>query len=115
MTIIDVLEQDKIWRGQGGMPYKIDEMAISHRMNVLWWLGERAHQLYAQKAWEEEKYLHNAPDEVLRAYESESAHRIPQDPVQWLVGTPFVRALVASIRRDGAVLPDFLEIEGSTS
>jgi hypothetical protein len=107
MSIIDVLEQDQQWLGQDGFPYLISEMEQSHRINVLRFLERRAEQLYRR----DERILAGAPDDVWGEYDRQRA--LPQDPMQWLISTPCVRALVAAVLRDGALPPDMLVIEGS--
>ena len=110
MSIIDVLEQDRQWLGQDGFPYLISEMEQSHRINVLRFLERRVEQLYAQKAWRDERILAGAPDDVWGEYDRQRA--LPQDPMQWLTNTPCVRALVAAVLKEGAIPADLLEIEG---
>lgn len=110
MSIIDVLEQDKQWLGQDGFPYLISEMEQSHRINVLRFLERRVLQLYRQKAWRDERVMAGPPDGAWN--EPEPQRALPQDPMQWLVNTPCVRALVAAVLKEGAIPPDLLEIEG---
>jgi len=99
--IIDTLEQTEYWYGQGGFPYLVTEMELSHKINVLAHLLRSIDTLYAQKVWRDTRIRGEDPD-----------HLIGQDPLQWLVGTPLFQEMRMQIKRAGAIPPDMEEIEG---
>jgi len=111
--IVDTLEQTKMWYGQDGRPYVVEDMEQSHRVNVLNFLERRARALMEHARWREQQLiLRNAPDDVFDAYIDQCASTIEGNPKDWLASKPFVINLKAVIGRHGAIEPDSLQIEG---
>lgn len=52
-SIVETLEQEEMWYGQDGFPYRVAEMELSHVTNVLAFLRRRADDLLARRRWYE--------------------------------------------------------------
>lgn len=113
-SVIGVLEQEEMWYGQDGYPYRLSEMEQSHRYNVLRFLRRRAEHLYDRKDWLEFKRMGNAPDDVFESFMRERERSIGCDPLEWLNSRPLVLALERHIRLHESINPDSFELpEGS--
>lgn len=112
--MFETLEQEEMWYGEDGYPYRVAEMEQSHRHNVLRFLRRRAKNLYMRKEWREFRDLLDAPDDVVNSFIQESARSIRCDPLEWLNSRPLVRSLERHIRLHDAINPDAFELpEGS--
>lgn len=88
--IIETLEQEELWYGQDGRPYRVVEMETSHVVNVLAFLRRRADDLVRHEAWYE---VNRAPLDEQRAILERWRGVIQDDPAAWLERRPLIKAL----------------------
>lgn len=88
--IIETLEQEEMWYGQDGLPYRIKEMELSHVVNVLAFLRRRADDLVRHEAWYQ---VNHAPLDEQRAILERWRHVIQDDTAAWLERRPLIKAL----------------------
>lgn len=95
-SIVEILEQTQVWRGQDGRVYYVAELDDEYLGNILAYLNRHAAEL-----------LDRRRD---RDHELESLRSIEHvlgleklDPLTWLHDRPLYRALLAEQRRRGAV------------
>jgi hypothetical protein len=95
-SIVEVLEQTAIWRGQDGHTYYVGELDDEYLGNIIAYLNRHAERLLEHRRWYDE---HVAPPiAVTRTLELEDA-----DALAWLHDRPLYRTLLAEQRRRGAV------------
>jgi len=88
--IIETLEQEEMWYGQDGRPYRVTEMETSHVVNVLAFLRRRADDLARHAAWYEVSHAPLSRQlEIIDRWRGE----LGDDPVAWLERRPLVKAL----------------------
>lgn len=92
--LVELLEQDRVWRGQDGRVFYVGELPDKYLGNIIAYLNRHAHALLLQRRTKEE---HDALVQRTDAsLESTDAHR-------WLWDRPLYRRLLAEQRRRGAV------------
>lgn len=92
--LLELLEQEQIWRGQDGHVFYVRELPIEHLGNVIAYLARHAHELLLERRTYEE---HDAfTTRTVASLES-------TDATNWLLDRPLYRALLAEQRRRGAV------------
>lgn len=105
-SLVELLEQDQVWRGQDGRVFYVSELPDEYLGNVLAYLGRHAAALLVQRrTWEEHDAL---AERTIASLES-------TDPTAWLLDRPLYRRLLAEQRRrgavDGDVVPNARELE----
>lgn len=107
--IIETLEQEEMWYGQDGKPYRVAEMETSHVVNVLAFLRRRADSLVRHEAWYE---VNRAPlDDQLHIL-LRWRRVIEDDPAAWLERRPLIAALERELRNRGAVDGEIVPVRG---
>jgi hypothetical protein len=107
-SILNTLEQEEMWYGQDGFPYRIDEMETSHIYNVLAFLRRRAKNLYDRHTWAE-----IMSDDFEDCPMSEIAvPQVPDKPEEWLERKPLIRKFERLLKLRDSIEPDTLSIEG---
>lgn len=102
-SLHEVLDQEVMWYGQDGFPYKVAEMEQSHRINVQAFLRRRAKNIYLRHQWLEFHFMQDAPEDVFNAWMRENERTLNSDPEEWLNRTPFMQALERAIKNDNTV------------
>lgn len=106
-SIVTLLEQTEIWRGQDGRVYRLGELEDGHIDAIVRMLDRRAASLLEHRRWYDEFHGHPA---LGRVSELESV-----DATAWLRDRPLYRALCAEQRRrgalDGEVVANAAEVE----
>lgn len=109
-NIHETLMQDEMWYGQDGLPYHIDQMEQSHRINVVNFLLRRAASLYKQHQWYEFNIMESAPEDVFNEWLRDTMNTLNDKPEEWLQRTPLMKALDKAIKAhdtiDGEVVPN---------
>jgi hypothetical protein len=98
MNILEVLEQEEMWYGQDGRPYRIEDMSQAHRLNVLAFLRRRAQELYAHKHWSEAEEIGRTSDGWFVG-----ALPITENPTNWLNRQPLMASLEAAVRNHNTI------------
>lgn len=104
-SIVTLLEQTKIWRGQDGRVYRVTELDDGHLDNLIRYLERNAARLLEHRRWWNE--FHGTPVALDRTLELESV-----DALAWLRDQPLYRELVAERNRRGAVDGEVVESIG---
>lgn len=94
-SIVELLEQTQIWRGQDGRVYYLGELDDEHLGAIIAMLNRRATKLLEHRRWWEEFHGHPALTDV-NALEG-------VDATAWLHDRPLYGALLAEQRRRGAI------------
>lgn len=110
-SLLETLQQDVMWYGQDGYPYRIDAMEQAHRVNVLAFLRRRATNLHTRWVWREERVMLDAPDQVFNAWYAERCRMIEDHSLEWLNRRPLVRALERAVRLHDSIDAEQLELE----
>lgn len=92
--LVELLEQDRIWRGQDGRVFYVGELPDEHLGSVLAYLGRHAHDLLLQRRTLEQHDV--LTDRTEASLES-------TDATNWLLDRPLVRRLLTEQRRRSAV------------
>jgi hypothetical protein len=100
-SIVETLEQEEMWYGQDGFPYRVTDMETSHVVNVLAFLRRRAPQLQRHRAW------WDALNQ--RATEWQS---LEDNPAAWLERRPLVKALKYELLLRGTVDAEVVDVRG---
>lgn len=111
--IFKTLEQETMWYGQDGYPYRIEDMEQSHRINVVNFLRRRAVHMYERKLWREFRQMEGAPEDVFDQWMTQNERSLPQGPEDWLNSTPLIRALERAIKVYDSIEPDKEALEAS--
>lgn len=105
-SLVRLLEQTQIWRGQDGRVYYVGELSDEHLGNIIAYLGRHAGELLdRRRELDHEVDTQRAIEHVLGLEQL--------DPLDWLLDRPLYRRLMAEQRRrgsiDGWVVEDRLE------
>lgn len=95
-SIISILDQNQVWRGQDGRVYYVAELDDEYLGNIIAFLNRHAERLLDHQRWWDE--YHGSPGTSDRVDELESV-----DALAWLHDRPLYRALLTEQRRRGAV------------
>lgn len=101
--LLETLEQEEMWYGEDGFPYRIEDMEQSHRINVVNFLRRRAENIYLRHQWVEARMMANAPDDVQDAYDAEMRRTLNDKPEEWLMRRPLIQALQRAIARHNTI------------
>lgn len=110
-SILETLEQEEMWYGQDGFPYRVAEMELSHVVNVLAFLRRRAIQLAAQRDWHDLRdaaftYENGRPIDV------HIENSVGDDPAAWLERRPLVKALKYELLLRDTVDGEVVDVRG---
>jgi len=100
-SIVETLEQEKMWYGQDGRPYLIEEMELSHVVNTLAFLRRRAPDLQRHRAWWDALNQHATQWQGLE-----------DDPAVWLERRPLIKALKYELLLRGTVDGEVVDVRG---
>jgi hypothetical protein len=112
-NMIETLEQEEIWYGQDGFPYRVDEMETSHIANVIGFLTRRAHNLYERRLWQERRLMENVPEEIFNEWLREQQNIISSNPDEWLKQRPLIQKLERVLRQRESIAPDMAQLGAS--
>lgn len=108
-SLVELLEQTSIWRGQDGRTYYIGELEDEHLGNIIAYLGRHAGELLERR-----RRLDYESNPTQQATEQRLGLE-QLDPTEWLLYRPLYRRLVAEQRRrrsiDGEVVRDRRQLE----
>lgn len=102
MSVLDLLDQDKIWVTREGQTLTLEEMEPSHRRNTLALLRRKAFSL--NLLYFTRYFGGPGPngDIAQSTFERATDEFIDQDPKKWLEEQPLVSRLAALVDADGA-------------
>lgn len=103
MGLVEILEQEEMWYGQDGFPYRIEDMEQSHRINVVNFLKRRAQNIYLRHQWAEFMQMYHAPQDVFDSWMSANMYTINDDPEEWLMRRPLIQALQRAIAKHNTI------------
>lgn len=95
-SIVELLEQTSIWRGQDGRVYYVGELDDEYLGNIIAYLNRHAVRLLGHRRWYDERQGHSTAVERVLGLES-------LDATTWLHDRPLYRALLAEQRRRGTI------------
>jgi len=107
MGLLQTLEQDKMWYGEDGFPYVIEEMETSHIENVIRFLGRRAKNIYRRHRWAEERAAI-----ALDVEWNAGPVQIESDALEWLAQRPLLQKLEQVLKVRQALTVEPLQLEG---
>src|SRR4051812_16844680 len=108
-SIVETLEQEEMWYGQDGLPYRVAEMETSHVVNVLAFLRRRRGDLLRHEVWYE---LSHAPLVEQRGILERWRTELSDDPAAWLERRPLVKALKYELLLRGTVDAEVVDVWG---
>lgn len=102
MSVLDLLDQDKIWVTREGQTLTLEEMEPSHRRNTLALLRRKAFSLNLLYFTRYFGGYGPSGEMAQLAFDHAADEFIDQNPKEWLEEQPLVRRLAALVDADGA-------------
>lgn len=94
LTVMASPDQAEIWIDQTGRVWRLEEMASSHRQNLIAWLRRQAMSLRDLVALEFTTFPLPNGDMATEAVMNDFDRMLSEDPIQWLESTPLYQRLV---------------------
>jgi hypothetical protein len=109
--IFSTLEQEEMWYGQDGYPYRIAEMETSHVYNVVNFLVRRAKALKERYEWRMAQFAATLGGEMAQDDADRAMRRlIDQAAEDWLENMPLMERLRRELKLRDSITPDQLHI-----
>lgn len=107
-SMVELLEQTAIWRGQDGRSYYVGELPDEYLGNIIAYLNRHAEELLQRRRDLDEFVLPARSGDYVR-------YVTTVEPLKWLHDRPLYRRLLGEQRRrasvDGEVVPNARELE----